>query len=278
LGGGQGPQVPGPPPKNRRRGESDMHDFQVIDSHLHCGRQHVSWRWEDLRVLLLEAGIRGAALIPPVEDVYDRYDPSFTDAPAWQACRRRAHRYLLDLNDPDITLYRYFFVWNDFAREDLGPEFVAVKWHRHGNEPRYQYDAPRCREFLAAVQDRGLPILLEETFTNTMFFLEKLLPPGVPLIIPHLGGLSGGYRSLDQAGVWGLPQVYADTALADPSEIEDYLGRYGHSRLLYGSDHPFSVPGHELGKILRLNLPGEETLTILGDNFRRLCRLEGKEG
>ncbi len=253
-----------------------MHDFQVIDSHLHCGRQNVSWLWEDLRQLLLAAGIRGAALIPPVEDVYDRYDPAFIDTPAWQATRRRAHRYLLDLTAPEITIYRYFFVWNDFAREDLGPEFVAVKWHRHGNEPEYDYSAPRCREFLTAVQARKLPILLEETLQNTLFFLEKLVPPGVAVIIPHLGALNGGYQALDQAGVWKLPQVHADTAVADTRDIEDYLGRYGHTRLIYGSDHPFSVPGRELDKILALNLPREKTQAILADNFRRLCRL-GKE-
>jgi hypothetical protein len=255
-----------------------MPGFQVIDSHLHCGYQNVSWLWEDLRAHLAGEGIRGAALIPPVEDVYDRYDPGFTDTPEWQACRRRAHQYLLDLTDPDITIYPYFFVWNDFAREDLGPRHVAIKWHRHGNEPEYHYDAPRCREFLEAVQARGLPILLEETLNNTLFFLEKLVPARVTVIIPHLGALSGGYRALDQAGVWGLPHIYADTAVADTSEIEDYLSRYGHTRLLYGSDFPFSLPGHEITKILQLNLPREETQAILGDNFRRLCHLEGKEG
>ena len=43
-----------------------MHDFALIDSHLHCGRQNVSWLWEDLPQLLLPAGIRGATLIEPV--------------------------------------------------------------------------------------------------------------------------------------------------------------------------------------------------------------------
>ena len=181
-----------------------------------------------------------------MEDVYDRYDPAFTDTPGWQATRRRAHRYLLDLTDPEITIYRYFFVWNDFAREDLAPEFVAVKWHRHGDEPEYEYNAPRCREYLAAVQSRGLPILLEETFQNTLLFLEKMAPPGVAVIIPHLGALNGGYRALDQAGVWKLPQVYADTAVADTGDLEDYLGRYGHTRLIYGSDHPSASPAANL--------------------------------
>uniref|UniRef100_A0A7C3V1U9 Metal-dependent hydrolase n=1 Tax=Desulfobacca acetoxidans TaxID=60893 RepID=A0A7C3V1U9_9BACT len=254
-----------------------MAEFRIIDGHLHCGCQHVSWLWEDLRPLLELAGIKGAGLIPPVEDVYDRYDPDFTDAPEWQDSRRRAHRYLLDLKDPDIVIYPYFFVWNDFAWEDLGPEFVAIKWHRHDIEPPYHYDDPRCREFLEAVQARKLPILLEETFYNTLFFIEKLLPPGVPVVIPHLGNLSGGYRTLDRAGLWELPQVHADTALAGRNDIEAYLSRYGHSRLIFGSDYPFGLPSHELRKILDLDLPKEQAQAVLGDNFRRLCRL-GENG
>jgi|UniRef100_A0A7V6A2G8 hypothetical protein len=256
------------------RGATNLHDFQVIDSHLHCGRQNVSWLWEDLRAHLAAAGIGGAALIPPVEDVYDRHNPHFTDTPEWQACRRRAHQYVLDLTDPDITIYPYFFVWNDFALEGLVPRHIAVKWHRHGNEPEYRYDDPRCREFLEAVQARGIPILLEETLPNTLYFIEELVPSGVPVIIPHLGALSGGYRPLERAGVWERPHMYADTAVADVSDIEDYLARYGHSRLLYGSDFPFSLPEVELQKILDLNLPWDVTQAILGDNFRRLCHGE----
>jgi hypothetical protein len=252
-----------------------MHDFAILDAHLHCGCQNVSWFWEDIKPLLISAGIGAAALIPPVEDIYDRYQPAFTDSPAWQTCRRRAHRYLLGLDDAEVNIYRYFFVWNDFAREDLGPEYAAIKWHRHGDEPEYHYGDPRCREFLAAVQQRRLPILLEETFHNTLFFLEKLLPPGVPLIIPHLGALNGGYRSLDRAGVFAHPAVWADTALAGMSEITDYLSRYGHARLMFGSDYPFGSPEMELAKILRLNLPEKEARAVLGGNFRRLCRLPG---
>ncbi len=129
-------------------------DIEIIDSHCHTGVQHVSWGWDRIRPLLLEAGITGAAPIPPVEDIYNRFDADFTDTPAWQACRRRAHQYLLDLKDPEIAIYPYFFVWNDFAREELGPEYVAIKWHRHPEEPVYHYDDPRCREFLEVVRER----------------------------------------------------------------------------------------------------------------------------
>ena len=244
-------------------------DFHIIDCHLHCGVQNVSWGWEQKRPLLQAAGIRGVGIIPPVEDVYDRADPGFTDTPAWQACRRRAHRYLLDLQDPEIKFYPYFFVWNDFAWEDLGPEYVAIKWHRHPDEPQYQYDHPRCREFLQVVRDRGLPILLEESFDNTRLFLEKLAPD-LPVVIPHLGGLNGGYSRLRDAGVWDRPHTYTDSSTADLAEIEDFLGRYGSRRLLFGSDHPFGEPQIELAKILDLNLPEDQARAVLGDNFRRI--------
>lgn len=259
----------------------------IIDSHIHCGIQNVSWGWEGIRPRLEEAGIKGAGLIPPVEDIYDRHHYHFTDTPAWQACRRRAHRYLLDLKKspravggapvPEIAVFPYFFVWNDFAYEDLGTGYIAVKWHRHANEPEYHYDDPRCREFLRAVQRRGLPILLEETFTHTLFFVEKLLPPHVPLIIPHLGGLNGGYAALERAGVFALPQVYADTALASRREMEDYLSRYGAERLCFGSDYPFGHPAQELAKVNSLNLPDDQRQAVLGENFRRVCGLGGKE-
>jgi hypothetical protein len=250
-----------------------MHSFPVIDCHLHSGIQNVSWRWEDIRTLLLAAGISGAGVIPPVEDVYDRYNPAFTDTPAWQDCRRRAHQYLLDLNDPEIRIFPFFFVWNDFAWEDLRPEYVAIKWHRHPDEPEYNYHAPRCREFLEEVRERGLPILLEESLQNTLFFLDQMAPD-LPVIIPHLGALSGGYRALDAAGVWGRDRVWADMAVAGMPEINDYLHRYGSERLMFGSDYPFSHLQTELKKILSLNLPEGEVRAILGDNFRRLCRIK----
>ena len=247
-------------------------DYQIIDCHLHCGVQHVPWGWGDKRPLLKAAGIRGVGIIPPVEDVYDRLDPQFTDAPAWRACRRRAQRYLLELKDPEIEIFPYFFVWNDFAWEELGPEYVAIKWHRHPDEPAYQSDQPRCREFLQVVRERRLPILLEESFDHTLFFLERLAPD-LPVVIPHLGKLNGGYEPLKEAGVWDRPQTYTDSSTAALPEIEDFLGRYGSDRLMFGSDHPFGEPQIELAKIMDLNLPVDQARGILGGNFRRIYRL-----
>ncbi len=87
--------------------------------------------------------------------------------------------------------------------------------------------------------ERRLPILLEESFENTLFFLNELAPD-LPVVIPHLGGLNGGYCAQKAAaGVWNRPQTYTDSSTAALAEIEDFLGRYGSDRLLFGSDHPF---------------------------------------
>jgi len=71
-------------------------------------------------------------------------------------------------------------------------------------------------------------------------------------------------------GLWDLEQVWADTALASAGDILAYLRRYGHERLLFGSDFPFGHPAAELAKVQRLGLTPETTAAVLGDNFRRL--------
>jgi predicted TIM-barrel fold metal-dependent hydrolase len=63
-------------------------------------------------------------------------------------------------------------------------------------------------------------------------------------------------------------------AVAGLPEIRDYLDRYGSERLMFGSDYPFSRPAAELAKIMGLGLPDAEVRAILGDNFKRLCRLK----
>jgi len=245
--------------------------YRIIDCHLHCGVQKVPWAWERVRPRLQAAQVSGAGLIPPVEDIYDRWNFNFQDTPDWQQCRRRAHQYLRGLKDPGITLYPYFFVWNDFAWEELDSAYAAVKWHRHDNEPEYHYDDPRCREFINWAVELGLPILLEESFENTVFFIRELAPEAT-VIIPHLGLLNGGYDRLQAAGLWELNRIYADTALAGSGAIMSYLNLCGSDRLMFGSDYPFGDPVTEKEKILDLGLPEAVNQAILADNWLRLLR------
>jgi predicted TIM-barrel fold metal-dependent hydrolase len=212
-------------------------------------------------------------MFPPVLEIYDRFDPRFRDSPEWQERRRRANEYLVSAGNTELEVIPYFFVWNDFATEQLRPEHKGIKWHRHPDEPRYLYEHPRCLEMAELIQARRLPVVLEEELENTIFFIRELAPRAL-VIIPHLGGLNGGYEAIAAAGLWELPRVYADTSLASAPEIRDYLSNYGDDRLLFGSDFPFGHPRRELNKICDLGLPEETREKILYRNLRELLQLD----
>jgi hypothetical protein len=241
----------------------------AIDSHIHCGIQNVSLPFDAIEPLLQEADITGACLFAPVEDVYDRYDPHFQDTPAWRHTRREANRYVLGLAGQRAHTYPYLFVWNDFALEELDQPFCGIKWHRHTDEPVYHYDDPQCARILQEITARRLPIVLEESFANTLRFIFELGPESV-VIIPHMGLLNGSYEALERAGVWRRKNTFADTALASGAEMRHFLQHYGAERLLFGSDFPFGDPRHELRKVHSLGLSDAGLEQVLGGNIRRL--------
>lgn len=244
----------------------------IIDSHMHCGIQNVNLSFEVIKRYLDAGGIQGACLYPPVEDIYDRYDYDFEDNATWIACRKRANNYLLDIQETNEHFFAYFFVWNDFNKDELKKGYKAVKWHRHDYEPEYHYDDPLCEAFLQEVYRLGLPVVLEESFRNTLYFIKRV-NGRTPIIIPHMGGLNGGFSSLFKSGIWDDETVYADTALAGGQEIKTFLDRYGSERLLFGSDFPFGTPGSELQEVIRLNLGKEDFENVVCRNIMKLLKV-----
>lgn len=258
--------------------------MEAVDSHVHCGLGG-GWRFGEpdqsfdaYRGLVSSSPIVGAVLFPPVIEVYNRYDPDFTDSPEWQKRRNAAHDYLLSLTDcSDFRVFPYLFVWNDYAYERLSEGFYGVKWHRHSGEPEYNYDDPRCLEFIEEVRRRGMPVILEEEYHNTLRFVRDLAK-GIKVIIPHCGMLNGGYERLKAEGLWELENLYADTALAPGWIISDFISRYGPEKLLFGSDFPFGNPVGELNKVLGLKVDDEVKRMICRENILRVLEQVRKEG
>lgn len=243
----------------------------IIDSHAHCGVMDRSFAqsFEDYAGHVEGTPIGGVALFSPVLEIYDRYDPDFGDTPEWRRRRRQSNAYLLSLNASRLTVYPYFFVWNDFAVDQLTAAHRGIKWHRHADEPVYFYDDPKCRAALDEIRRRHLPVVLEEELSNTLRFVRELAQ-GIRVIIPHLGGLNGGFAAIVEAGLWELENVWADTAMASPDEIVAYIRRYGHKRLMFGSDYPFGDPAGELQKVRSLGLDPAVEAAVIGGNFLRL--------
>ena len=214
-------------------------------------------------------GGHGVALFSPVIEIYDRYDRHFVDTLTWRQRRKASNAHLLTLDSGEMTVYPYFFIWNDFAVDQLTPGHCGIKWYRHSDEPEYAYDVPGCHAALETIHRRRLPGVLEEELTHTLYFIQNLAD-GITVIIPHLGMLNGGYQALAEAGIWSRENVWADTALADSHIICHYLEACGHERLMFGSDFPFGDPADELDKIRHLGLDLSVEAAIDGGNFLRL--------
>lgn len=245
---------------------------KVIDSHMHCGIQNSNLPLEVIKGYLDAAGIEGACLFAPVEDIYDRYDYGFQDNLAWVTCRQQANQYLLEIQRTHENFFSYYFVWNDFRKDELKKGYKAVKWHRHEYEPVYHYDDPLCEAFLQEVYRLKLPVVLEESFANTRSFIKRV-NSRTTVIIPHMGGLNGGFSALFKSGIWDDETVYADTALASGREIAQFMDRYGSRRILFGSDFPFGTPGGELQEVLGLHLGKEDFDNIACGNILRLLNV-----
>jgi predicted TIM-barrel fold metal-dependent hydrolase len=201
-----------------------------------------------------------------VEDIYYRYSSCFDDDDGWKACRCRAHDYLLKIAREHHGIYPYYFVWNDFVVEDLDRPFFGIKWHHHDGEPPYHYHDPKCTEMVDAICTRKLPIVLEETFEQTLKFIEQVAGR-TAVIIPHLGLLNGGFDTLLDAGIWKDDNIFADTALAGRREISIFLETYGADRLIFGSDYPFGMPGPQLNRLTRMGIGKNDLEKICSGNI-----------
>jgi len=244
--------------------------MRIIDNHIHCGNNRENKRSKlytltEIERDLDEAGGDGAVIFAFPEDMY-----RVEDSPEW---RTRANEYLLDVSRrAEKIIYPFYFVWNDYMIPENLSDYAGIKWHRHWDEPRYDYDDPRCDEILKAIKDLNLPVLIEEEFDDTVRFVRD--NPELNIIIPHMGNLNGGYDKMDV--FFDNPNVYFDTSTADLDAIKRVLGIVGDERVIFGSDVsgtsvPFyNFPKVELAKVLKLDLDEDSKSKIFAGNIENL--------
>jgi predicted TIM-barrel fold metal-dependent hydrolase len=240
----------------------------VIDAHIHLGANRHTKCYPPKRMLadLAEAGADGAVVFAFPEDMYRK-----TDTPQ---ARAAANEYVLDISRRHPRLYPFYFVWTDYALPDNLGEYVGVKWHRHEDEPAYDYSDPRCEAFLCAMAELRMPVTLEEEFDHTAALVERVADTGITVIIPHMGLLNGGHRRM--AAFFDCEHVCFDTSCAEARAIEWVLARVGPERVIFGSDvsgtsEPFfNFPRVERAKLAELGLTPESQPAIFGGNILRL--------
>jgi hypothetical protein len=245
--------------------KGDLVILLVLDAHAHCG---ITLPFEKLQPRWQEGGINGGVLFSPVEEIYDRYDPNFTDTDEYRISREKVHSYLESLISENI--FAYWFVWNDFEPPRAG--FRGIKWHRHADEPNYDYHLEKCKVFIEHICRSRLPVIIEEEFHHTLELINRF-EKRTAVIIPHFGGLNGGYMRLKRADLFENPTIYVDTALADTAEIKDFAADYGVGRILFGSDFPFGEPAYEKYKVEKI-FYGKDRKKVLAENLLDLLEKE----
>jgi len=240
--------------------------MRIIDCHIHCGdcRRTKYFSAADVERNLAEAGAQGAVIFAFPEDMY-----RIADSPE---SRTRANRYVLEVARARPSLIPFYYVWNDYVIPDNLADYAGIKWHRHWNEPRYDYADPRCEEVLKAIRALSLPVLIEEEFAHTAAFVAR--NPGLPIIIPHMGLANGGTDKMHV--FFSNPDVCFDTAVAPLDSIRRVLDAVGPDRILFGSDvsgthQPFfNFTKVELEKVLRLGLSDQDLQKVLAGNLECL--------
>ncbi len=238
--------------------------MKIIDTHTHCGNKTKLYPIAEVKKHLEEANADGAVIFAFPEDMY-----RLTDS---LESRVEANEYVLQVARENEEIIPFYFVWNDYHIPDNLDQYRGIKWHRHADEPPYDYADPRCETILERIRELRLPVLIEEVFDHTVAFVERMRD--VPIIIPHIGNLNGGYDKMDV--FFDKPHVHFDTSVADLEAIERVLAHVGPERILFGSDvsgtrQPFfNFPKVELAKLDRLHIAEADRTLILGGNIQRL--------
>jgi len=245
---------------------------EIIDAHVHIGRYHLPI--EEIDTLLKREGIsRAIVFADPESDVM--VDDS---------------GYVLEAAQQFGYYPFYYYGGNAYSGQrpydrlpvpDNLDQYSGIKWHcwfspAHDgglrfsypinmDEVRRQMDAPDFHAVMKAIQALKFPMTFEEHFEVTREFVRRY--PDVTLIIPHMGMLNGGQERV-QTEFRDYPKIHFDTSLGQVNET--IVQTLGASRLLYGCDYPYGMPGDNLRRVQRLKISEEEKELILGGNVRRL--------
>ncbi len=152
----------------------------------------------------------------------------------------------------------------------------------HPDIQAFKLDDYRCLTIYEECEKRGVPILIHTgdhryDYSNP----NRLLPilriyTSLTIIGAHLGGWSIWEEACEKLS--GEPNLYVDCSSTfpfyDPKKAKDLICRWGFDRVLFGSDYPMWNPIRELDTFLSLELGEEANRKILGENAKRLFRLE----
>lgn len=190
--------------------------------------------------------------------------PFPSDIEASPESRQAANQFVLEEAN-GFGLHPFYGIWRDLALPPEPNGYCGVKWHMVGDI----FDSPQFKETMGGIADWGIPVVYEDTFKNTLRFCSNA---DLDIIIPHLGILNGGWKTVLTAFA-DAENVYFDTSLAPMEAIKYAFDLLGPERIIYGSDLPYDRPEGALNNLLGVPMDRRARRLILRENISRLVSL-----
>ncbi|MBS1251484.1 MAG: hypothetical protein MAG451_00517 [Anaerolineales bacterium] len=249
----------------------------IIDAHAHFGKVYYPIAYltaEDILAYMDQEGIDISILSSTLAITYDFREGNRELAAAIHGHPRLLGYVSVNLNYPEESI-------EELARylgqsKCAGNQFVGVKVHPLLAKRRY--DTPEGEALTRAVADYGVPILVH-TFNSPLESPWNVVPaakanPDAPIILGHMGGEAWweGVRAAQES-----PNLYLEICgtRTDPEKVRAGIAAVGAERVLFGTDAIWFDAAHMLGAIEDAGLSSSERTLIMGENAKRLFKLEG---
>jgi predicted TIM-barrel fold metal-dependent hydrolase len=239
----------------------------IIDCHCHAGRgDRMTAPWNTIAPLksylrrARAAGIDKTIVIPAFHSNYAQANEELGRIVA------RHPRRLLG--------FAFVHAGRDAGRIREMVGRAVEKWNFRGIKV-HGFDAMPTREVCETARAFRLPILVDVVSRPEVIDMFAPQYPDVKFIIPHLGSFTDDWKAHQQViyQIARYPNVYADTsAIRQFDYLVQAVRRAGVTKLLFGSDGPWTHPGLELHKIKLLGLPRDQQALVLGGNAMCLLR------
>ena len=138
----------------------------------------------------------------------------------------------------------------------------------------YPYDGERYRPSYELANEQGFPILAH-TWGKEAEVFDSLAEeyPNISFILAHAGVVDfDTYVKLGKT----RPNIYLDQATSQVGYgwIERFVEEVGAEKILFGSDMPFLSAPQQIGKVLYARISDADKRKILGENVKRIFRLD----
>ncbi len=209
----------------------------ILDAHVHIGHWPefgLTFTLKDLQSVMRKYGYDGAVLTP-----------ALTGSPV------KANMVLHEQVQRDPRFY--FFAWVDGSKDVLryletGEDYIrGLKFHPSISQTAI--DAPQIRPILELADRKRLPLLYHCGRSPLSWAgpVQRIADsyPNVNFILGHLGGNAYDRIVLTmKLFSTGLPRnVYVESSTArHPDLLSRAIGNYGHDKVMFGSDMPFTDP------------------------------------